>query len=71
MKIEIEESALESLKAMVQQLQDERDMLLKRMRNISAIQNQEWGGDYEEIDDARLIANNAIEACTETKQVLA
>lgn len=71
MKIEIEESALDSLKAMVQQLQDERDMLLKQMRNIAAIPNQEWGGDYEEIDGARLIANNAIAACTETKQVLA
>jgi hypothetical protein len=71
MKIEIEESALDSLKAMVQKLQDERDMLLKQMQNISAIQNQEWGSDYEEIDGARLIANNTIAACTETKQVMA
>ena len=61
MKIEIEESALDSLKAMVQQLQDERDMLLKEMRYIARIST----GQVKRVADA------AIAACTETKQVLA
>ena len=34
MKIQIEESALDSLKAMAQQLQDERDELLQMAHNL-------------------------------------
>jgi hypothetical protein len=46
-------------------------MLLERMQTIAQIQNKLNGPDWEEIEDARRIANNAIAACTETKQVLA
>ena len=34
--------------------------LLEALRSIAAIENQEWGADWEEIDEAREIAENAI-----------
>jgi len=64
MKIQIEESALDSLKAMVQQLQDERDMLFGVVQY--SVDNPEF--DSMEFD---AMARAAIAACTETKQVLA
>jgi len=70
MKIQIEESALDSLKAMVQQLHRERDFLLEKMREISGIECDEHGGYWDAIDQAQKIADAAIAACTETKQVL-
>lgn len=66
MKIEIEESALDSLKAMAQQLQDEHQILLNGMHDIL----------YAHANDVHRpkafnIARDCIAACTETKQVLA
>lgn len=60
MKIEIEESALETMKIMVQKLQAERDMLLDLVIDfVDAL----GGGDTDLENDARA----AIAACTESK----
>ena len=69
MKIEIEESALDSLKAMVQQLQDERDACLYALKIV--IDSVEccddniatWANCFD-------TARAAIAACIEKKQVL-
>jgi len=77
MKIEIEESALDSLKAMVQQLQDERDMLFGASNGIlpfvEDLQDEGpegCGWKSEKLCAAIVNAQEAIAACTETKQVL-
>jgi len=61
MKIQIEESALDSLKAMVQQLQDERNEGLRICKNVV-----EHGIGTSDVRQMR----EFITACTETKQVL-
>ena len=46
----------------------ERDALLEALQKIAAIENKEWGTDWEEIDEARDIARTAITKSTgETK----
>lgn len=42
-------------------MQEQHEMLLQALKKISAIENQEWGADWEEIDEARAIADAAIE----------
>jgi len=41
-------------------LEIERDELLVALKQISAIENLDWGSDWEEIEQAREIANAAI-----------
>ena len=75
MKIPIEKSALDSLKAMAQQLQDELDMLMDSLKELIPM-FEEW---HEEFPDyigdkegpALEKARSTIAACTETTQVLA
>jgi len=70
MKIKIEESALDSLKAMVQQLQDERDMLFEACKVV--VEQADYSDEYIPVwADCFDTARGAIAACTETKQVLA
>ena len=38
----------------------QRDELLVALKEISAIENQEWGAEWEEIEQARSIANATI-----------
>ena len=46
----------------------QRDELLVALKEISAIENQEWGAEWEEIEQARNIANVTIAKVTgETK----
>lgn len=69
-KIQIEESAIDSLKIMVQRLQDERDMLLRKMQEIIDMQGtemNEWDAVERVIPEMCKIASNAIAACTESK----
>lgn len=66
-KVQIEESALETMKVMVQRLQDERDMLFASLKNVTS----RWEGcpndqTPREVKDARA----AIADCTESKQVM-
>lgn len=78
MKILVEESALDSLKAMAQRLQDERDELLK----VADLSLQfmciasDWNVDEAEIDgefkstyDLIEIVKNTIAKCTQTQSI--
>lgn len=60
--IEVSESALESLKAMAQKLQEERDMLLVALKNFV--------DGCSTTVDAFAQARAAIEACQENTKVL-
>jgi hypothetical protein len=75
-KIEVNESALDSLKAMVQKLQDERDafeLLLLKSKNLLDRYRLEtpMGNQPHMITLEAYEHSKAIAACTETKQVTA
>jgi hypothetical protein len=40
----------------------QRDTLARALKEIAAIENQEFGPDWEEIEQARKIANDALSA---------
>jgi len=65
-KIEVSESALESLKAMAQKLQEERDMLLSAHKDIASETYDTWTNGYR----AQQISLSAIAACQESTKVL-
>lgn len=39
------------------------ERLIEALRRIAAIENKEMGGDWDEIDEARNIATEALKAC--------
>ena len=39
---------------------NENTRLREALAKIAAIPNQDWGGDWEEIEEARAIANSAL-----------
>jgi hypothetical protein len=45
-----------------ERMRQDRDALAKALRDIAAIENQEFGPDWEEIERARKIANDALTA---------
>lgn len=52
----------------ITEITKQRDELLVALKEISAIENQEWGAEWEEIEQARNIANVTIAKVTgETK----
>lgn len=75
-KVQIEESALETMKIMVQKLQDERDMLLKAAK-LGLSVSESWVHEQLEgtsIFDGAMKAlqpiRDAIAACTESTKVI-
>lgn len=60
--VEVSESALESLKAMVEQLQSERDELLEALEYVMTAHG-------EQLSDAFEKAQNAIAKCTQTQSI--
>jgi len=69
-KIQIEESAIDSLKIMVQQLHDERDMLLRVVKLVADAlpKNRDTVKTcYAVTNNMRDDAHAAIAACTESK----
>lgn len=72
-KIQIEESALESLQKMVEQLQGERDELLRALVEIKELEDteeNEWDAVERVIPEMCSIASNAIAKCTAKPEVL-
>ena len=73
--IEVSESALESLKAMAQKLQEERDMLLAALKDMteryaSLVNSGDAGNwDPEDEDEVRQ-ARFAIASCQESTKVM-
>jgi dsDNA-specific endonuclease/ATPase MutS2 len=51
----------------IEKLEDQNHALLEALKQISAIEDLEWGGDWEEIDQAREIANAAIKKVEATE----
>lgn len=74
--MKIEESALDSLKAMVQQLQEQQDALIFASKEVLAALHESRPIETHSVlmhnKHAKAIKNceNIIAACTETKQVL-
>lgn len=69
--VEVSESALESLKAMVEQLQSERDELLNSMDIIKMCCEEEHyvRSDSSRITEIRGISRYAIAKCTQTQSI--
>lgn len=71
--VEVSESALESLKAMVEQLQSERDELLEALKDMNSGWKyiRDWHGDLYGVgwDRAQNKADSAIAKCTQTQSI--
>ena len=67
-KILIEESALDSIKRMAQEVQDQRDEL---MAAVQELLNREWQDDegMETLENARKKSRKAIARCQESTKV--
>ena len=54
----------EDVKVLYAQNDDKENTMLAALRKIAAIENREFGPDWEEIEEARQIANDAIRLVT-------
>jgi hypothetical protein len=62
------EAAMQKDKDEITRLTKQRDELVAALEKIAAIEDKLFGGDWDEIEEAREFANQALAAVKETKE---